>query len=322
MNGGPLRLSTTKLRFAIRTLVVGALIVSGPMLLARQAVRQPRVNQPAQATDPDLVIFQASSRVSVSEGIPFATFGASELKLDLFRPASPSQMLMPAVVVIPGGGWTGDRRNLYNFCGALAERGVVAACIDHRPIADYGFPAPVEDARTALRWLYVNATTHRVDVNQIGIVGTSSGGQVALIAGLSDIGRPLNADVAMPKISAVIGLAAPTDLRTLPPGNLRSAARFLRTAPGHNETIWAQGSAIDQIDRADPPVLLLQGELDEAVPIAQIIAFRDKAKQIGASVDLVIMRGGPHPFWSYRPWHERAVETIVQFLQDHRRRTR
>lgn len=290
---------------------------AGPTPGAPAARPTPAV-QTSPADDPDYVAFQPSSRVAVIENETFATHRETTLKLDLYRPTAAAPGGHPAVIVVPGGGWTGDRKDVVNLCGALAQRGVAAACIDHRSMRQTGFPAPIEDARAALRWLYDNAERFDIDQKRISIFGTSSGAQVALITALSDVARDRESRFSFPRIAAVVGFAAPTDLRTLPPGNLRSAGRYLRAAPGDSRHLWSQASAVDHVDANDPPILLIQGEGDTAVPMAQVTAFKDRGRQLGAAVELVILSDGPHPFWHYRPWHQPAIDRAADFLHRHR----
>lgn len=63
----------------------------------------------------------------------------------------------------------------------LAQKGFVTGILQYRESALAAFPAPVEDAKTGIRFLRAHATEFKIDPTNIFILGDSSGGHTALL---------------------------------------------------------------------------------------------------------------------------------------------
>ena len=84
-----------------------------------------------------------------------------------------------AIVVLPGGGYTGRAPHEgEGYAKFLAENGVTAFVCDYRVAPDY-FPCPLLDARRAVCFVRHNAAKYGLDANKIGIMGSSAGGHLA-----------------------------------------------------------------------------------------------------------------------------------------------
>ena len=77
------------------------------------------------------------------------------LRLRLYRPAPATGTPQPALVYYHGGGWTiGDLESHDVLCRDLAlQSGCVVIAVDYRLAPEHGFPAAVEDALAAYRWI-------------------------------------------------------------------------------------------------------------------------------------------------------------------------
>jgi hypothetical protein len=63
------------------------------------------------------------------------------------------------------------------------------ASIDYRLSNEAIFPAPVEDVKTSIRWLKTVAQSYCVDLDRIGLMGSSAGGHLAVFAATSGTRR-------------------------------------------------------------------------------------------------------------------------------------
>ena len=63
----------------------------------------------------------------------------------------------------------------------------------------------------------------------------------------------------------------------------------------------ALASAVMQIDQRDPPTLLIHGELDKVVPVAQSRAFDSALRAKGVAVELLVIPGVDHSFIGSSP---------------------
>lgn len=89
----------------------------------------------------------------------------------------------PCLLFFHGGGWTlNDLDTHDNLCRSLAKKvEVVVVSVDYRLSPEYKYPAAIEDAYTALSWIYFNAELLNIDTNKIAVGGDSSGGTQAAV---------------------------------------------------------------------------------------------------------------------------------------------
>ena len=106
---------------------------------------------------------------------------------------------LPALVFCHGGGWVlGTLDSADDLCREFAGRvGAVVVSVDYRLAPEHRFPAAVEDAWTALEWVRDRPEALGVDPDQIGVAGTSAGGNLAAAVALRarERGVPLGVQV-------------------------------------------------------------------------------------------------------------------------------
>ncbi|HTZ12784.1 MAG TPA: alpha/beta hydrolase [Mycobacterium sp.] len=91
----------------------------------------------------------------------------------------------PVVVFCHAGGFAlGNLDTDHRQCVELARRGgCTVVSVDYRLSPEHPYPAPLDDAVTALRWVAANATELGIDAARIAVAGSSAG--AALVAGLA-----------------------------------------------------------------------------------------------------------------------------------------
>ncbi|HEX4150261.1 MAG TPA: SMP-30/gluconolactonase/LRE family protein, partial [Pirellulales bacterium] len=254
--------------------------------------------------------------------LTFARYGERTLQLDLFRPQQRDQPL-PAVVCIHGGGWyTGDRTSMVPLAQALAARGFVAVAISYRLSGEAKFPAAIEDCKAAVRWLRTNADEYGVDPRAIGATGLSAGGHLAaLLATSGDLGELEGGggDAGQSsRVQAAVAMGAQSDLESARIGELSRPPSdpFYRTFLGGSQDDvpqhYAAASPRHHLDRNDPPLLFMTGELDD--PSTHAVDTRRDLMRLGIATGLVVIPQAPHGFLGREPWFTTALDATAGFF--------
>src|SRR6266576_5442122 len=98
-----------------------------------------------------------------------------------------SDGLAPGLVFYHGGGWViGDLDSHDVVCRKLAHEGeLIVISIDYRLAPEHKFPAAVDDAVTAVKWVAANAKQLGVDAARLMVGGDSAGGNLAAVVALA-----------------------------------------------------------------------------------------------------------------------------------------
>ncbi|MBR0849886.1 alpha/beta hydrolase [Bradyrhizobium diazoefficiens] len=116
-----------------------------------------------------------------------APHGAIPARIYVPTEARQRDGLSPALVFFHGGGWVvGDLDSHDVVCRQLADAGaLVVIAIDYRRAPEHKFPAAVEDAIAATRWIAANARELDLDPTRVSIGGDSAGGNLAAVVALA-----------------------------------------------------------------------------------------------------------------------------------------
>lgn len=231
----------------------------------------------------------------------------------------------PLVVFVQGSGWT-----FPNVCmqlpmlGRLAQRGYAVASVTHRnALEGAAWPAFLQDVKTAIRFLRVNHEKFGIEPDRIGIWGTSSGGNAALLVGLTGDDpafKTAEYSEASDRVDYVVECFGPTDIRKLRE-NETLEKDFLPTFLGlvgeqNAEQVMDGMSPVLQVKNGKtyPPHLLLHGDADELVRFDQAEMMHERLLEAGVSSHLVRVCGAAHEgnFWS-----DQVFEIVAGFIGEH-----
>lgn len=206
--------------------------------------------------------------------------------LDVYAP-SERPTNAPVIVFFYGGSWSSGAKGDYSFAGrAFASQGFVTVVPDYRVYPEVQFPAFVEDAASALRWVRENIAQYGGDPERIVLVGHSAGAHIAALAAL-DPRYARTASFDPRAIRGVVGLAGPYgfDSFNMP---------LLRNVFGPPDDPQS-AMPVHFVRRDAPPLLLLHGERDRRVPVYSSQRMEREARAAGQNVELKIYAGVDHP---------------------------
>lgn len=111
--------------------------------------------------------------------IEYSKFSVQGLKLYFIKPKNRENV--PCLLFLHGGAFTFPAYKSHYKVGLEYSKGadVAVLFVDYRLAPDNPFGAAENDCKNALDWLYENAEMLSVDINRIGIVGDSAGGNLA-----------------------------------------------------------------------------------------------------------------------------------------------
>ena len=230
---------------------------------------------------------------TLHKGLEYAPADPSGIEghlLDLYLPESARPT--PLVIWSHGSGWLSEngRDGADVVARHLNPAGFAVAGVAIRSSWATQFPGQLHDIKSAIRWLRAHARQYNVDAEHIGIMGESSGGWAAAMAGVTGDVPFLegNAGVQGPSsaVQAVVAFYPPTDFLQMdahmPPGFVPFNQVFGLTE-GHSDPRSpesrllgspiqacpqrvAEANPITYVNAASPPFMILHGEQDEFVP--------------------------------------------------------
>jgi acetyl esterase len=292
------------------------------------------------------VCFDPTAPYDVEEtDVAFARPPGTELLARVYRPRGEVREPLAALVDVHGGAWARlDRTTGALHDRALAACGLVVVALDFRQAPEHQHPAASADVAAGVRWVRAHARRLGVDPARIGLVGSSSGGQLALLVGLKP-GAPEHAGTpilrpdgraddtpgndAVAFVLALYPVADPLARyryvlareHESPPPSGFDAKRLIASHRGYfkDEAAMADASVTRLVETsattARPPVWVAQPELDDNVPAEITEAFVRAYRRAGGRLEHVPFAGARHGFIQQPgPDAEKAILLMRDFV--------
>ncbi len=242
--------------------------------------------------------------------MPYASTNDPDQKLDLYLPDE-SDGPFPLIIFVHGGGWVmgGRRKNTMPGVFKVMSQGYAMATIEYRLAPAVHWPAPLEDVRTAIRFLRANAARFNLDPNKFAIMGNSAGGHLAnMVAALDGRNIMRGEHLGYPdvddSVQCLISVFSPTDLYKIDMddwftlflaerqhGNIvidadsqdpaeKNHNIMLGFVARENAAGAANASPINYITKNFPPAYYLHGLRDQIVPYTQSLSMWRKVNMV------------------------------------------
>ena len=295
------------------------------------------------------VRFDLSAPYEVDEtDVPFARPGGQDLVARVYRPRGAPAGPLAALVDVHGGAWArGDHTTGALHCQGFAAAGLVVVSLGFRQAPDHRFPVPNADVSAGVRYTRAHAARLGVDPARIGLVGSSSGGQVALAVALQPraeghAGTPailpdgsLDAGRGDDSVAVVLALYPVADPLARyryvlgrenepPPPSGFDAKRLLASHRAYfadeGEMSAASVTRLVAEGRAGarPPAWVAQAELDDNVPSDITEAFLRAYRAAGGQVEHAPFPGARHGFIGQAgPDADKAIALMRDFIGRH-----
>ncbi len=164
------------------------------------------------------------------------------------------------------------------------------------------FPAQITDCKAAIRFLRAHAEDYGIDPKRIGGWGGSAGGHLVALLGTTAGVKELEGDAGNPSQSSAV--QAVCDF--FGPTNLTPQSGWTKTPPQVAQLLGGEvtdkpefaklASPVKFVDAKDPPFLIIHGEQDRLVPIAQSEQLYEALRKAGVDATFVRVKNAAHGF--------------------------
>jgi acetyl esterase/lipase len=235
----------------------------------------------------------------------------------------------PCIVYVQGSAfheqwiWNNIARHI-----RLAQKGYVIAIVQYRPSEVAPFPAQMQDAKTAIRFMRKHAAEYHVDPDHIAVAGDSSGGHTALMAGFTGDDEPdtdLYSEYSA-KVNCIVDVYGPTVFALM---------NYYDSSQNHYDPESPEGFEIGQknvlenLDDADatipmnylsedkptPPLLVIHGGRDMLVPFNQSVRLYECMKKLNKDVTFYKIDDANHGCLGWD--NDTILDIVEKFLREH-----
>ncbi len=258
------------------------------------------------------------------------------LKMTLLVPRT--QEAKPAIVYYPGGGFTSaNHEKFIEMRMALAKAGFVVAAAEYRTVPDR-YPALINDAKAAVRYLRAHARKFGIDPQRIGVIGDSAGGYVAQMMGTTNGEKQFDTGdftEVSSDVQAAVTIYGISNLMNIGEG-YPEAIQEVHKSPAVTEALLIHGpsfadftgesilsdpqkaleaSPIGHIKQGMPPFLIMHGSADKLVSPIQSEQLYRALTEKGNQADYIEVEGAGHGdlYW-FQP---AIIDTVVRWFKEH-----
>lgn len=233
--------------------------------------------------------------------IPYAHLSPAQ-KLDIYLP-SHKKGPFPVIMAFHGGAFMDCDKADLQILPMLEglERGYAVVSVNYRLSGEANFPAQVQDAKAAVRWIRGNAVQYKLNPDKIAAWGGSAGGYLSTMLGTS-AGIPELEDLSLGNpnqacnVQAVVSWHAPTNFlkmdEYLEESGLLPPSGFRHNEPNSPESLLFGQHIIEIPEKVKaanpetyirpnaPPFLLQHNTKNSTIPYQHSVELAEKLKHV------------------------------------------
>jgi len=275
-----------------------------------------------------MVTYNPAAQFEIKEwDVEFRKTPGRTLMARVYQPQGPGPF--PTLLDLHGGAWHDkDRFANVPMDQAAARSGILVVAIDMRNSPEAAYPGSVQDAHYGVRWLKMKAREWKGDPENLGVLGSSSGGHVAELLAMRPrdpryCAIPLPEAPGLDATVAYVATRSPISdcharyehmVKTNRPEMIMKSKKYFdpweSIFEGNPALILQRGEKVTL-----PPLLIMQGELDSNVPWQISDKFAQSYRAAGGECELEIFKGCEHMWISDPgPQTDRAHEVLKAFI--------
>ena len=229
--------------------------------------------------------------------------GNNALKLDIYGSKKNTSKPSPVILYVHGGSWAYGDKNIPNaispLLDSLREEGYTIISTSYELMKNkVNFEKQVTDVKDTIRWINKNKDTYNLDANNIGIVSTSAGAHLSLIASYTDDNQfkgEESLSTYSSKVNYIIDFFGPTDLKTLEMSKAGwDIQNALRGSKNEIDILMDKYSPINYVKGDLPSTLIIHGKNDNLVPYENATKLYDKCISNGTKSKLITLENSGH----------------------------
>ena len=258
-----------------------------------------------------LIFILGSISCLAQEKIVYKKIDSTILNLEVYYPNNMiTGSSYPAMVFFFGGGWNGGNPHQFlEHAKYFSQKGIACFLADYRTKSPHGV-TPFEclkDAKSAVRFIRLNAKKLNIDPDRIVAAGGSAGGHLAAAtASIEDYNDGLD-DL---KISCI-----PNALVLFNPVIDNGPGGYGYERIGES---YAQFSPVHNIREGMPPTIIFLGTKDKLIPVETMKYFKKVMERVGSYCNLNLYKGKGHGFFNFkfRKQYNKTIHRTEEFLMD------
>lgn len=237
--------------------------------------------------------------------VPYCWSSYKQLKMSLLIPKTRKNVEpRPLLIWVCGGGFEQLDKDIWMpEMQYFARNGYVVASIEYRTHNIAPFPALIEDAKGAVRYLRAHAAEYCIDPTRIAMMGESAGGYISSMVAVTGNTREFDNGEYLDQsseIQAAVNIYGRTRQvlgwhEKIVQGRPRNTTELLMNGkPDDIPEVYEKATPTTYMRPGLPPFLILHGTNDKAVPINQNDLFYEDLVKAGGYVDYYIIEGARH----------------------------